>query len=212
MKRILALVVLIVAVALGASTDKAEALNPNQTRVVGVMNALYWDVDKFWGLRTYDPGIGYYNYASNGQNVQFNTECGLTNRNVGFQGFYCPGGHIYFDWAQQTQHLNSIGDGAVALWLAHEYAHHAEWSLNISWNQPYHELLADCFAGQYFRYGVNTSRKLNSNDYLEARTMLSRMAPTSASHGGAAQRVRAFTYGYNAAIGYTNCTSGWRNW
>jgi predicted metalloprotease len=214
MKRILAVVLLALSlsVALGFTAERAEALNPNQTTVVGTVNAVYWDIDKFWGLTTYDPAVGYYNYVSNGQVVHFNTICGPTSSNVGTQGFYCNGGHIQLDWTQQTGNLSTYGDGAVAFWLAHEYAHHAEWSLGISWTQPYHELLADCFAGQYFRYGVNTSRKLLYNDYLEARNQIWALATSSASHGGKLQRLRAFDYGYNSAIGYTNCTNGWRNW
>jgi predicted metalloprotease len=213
MKRIIALAVLVLtlAVALGGTTERAEALNPNQTSVTGVVNALYWDVDRFWGLSGYDPGVGYYNYAYNGGTYQYQTSCRHTSTAVGMQGFYCNGGHIYLDWNQQTGHLRSIGDGAVAVWLAHEYAHHAEWALRISWNAPYHELLADCFAGLYFRWGVYQSGKLNYNDYLEARTMLSRMAPSSPTHGGAASRVRAFDYGF-ARVGYTSCTSGWQYW
>lgn len=214
MKRIIALALMIVsvAVALGMTTERAEALNPNQTTVVGTVNAVYWDIDKFWGLPTYDPAVDYYNFWQNGAIVHFNTICGNTSGNVGTQGFYCNGGHIQLDRTQQTGNIARFGDGAVAFWLAHEYAHHAQWSLGISWPQPYHELLADCFAGQYFRYGVRTSGKLNYNDYLEARNQIWALAVSSPTHGGKAQRLRAFDFGYNSATGYQNCTNGWRNW
>lgn len=205
MKRILALLVLIVAVAMGATTEKAEALNPtNLTNPQAVVNALYWDLDKFWGLSGYDPGVGYYNYSQNGQVVHFSTSCVHTSYRVGSQGFYCNGGNIYFDWNQQVGNINRFGDGSVAFWLAHEYAHHAEYMLRVSWGAPYYELLADCFAGLYFRYGVYTSRKLNYNDYLEARNQIWTLAVSSPSHGGRSQRLAAFDYGFNS-VGYTSC-------
>ncbi len=205
------IVVLALATALGIGTPEAEALNPNQNTVQGVVNTLYWDLDTFWGKPAQKPGVGYYNYWGNGSIYHYATSCGNTSGYVDVQGFYCNGGHIHFDFTQQSGHLASIGDGAVALWLAHEYAHHAEWLRNINWPKPYHELLADCFAGLYFRYGVYTSGKLNYNDYLEARIMLSRTAATSPSHGGAARRLKAFDYGFQR-IGWTSCTAGWQAW
>jgi predicted metalloprotease len=211
-KRIVSLLILIVALAAASAlgAGKAQALNPNQTDVVNTVNIVYWDLDRFWGNPTRKPGVGYYDYWNNGQLVNYQTECGATSANIGVQGFYCPGGHIYFDYNQQSGHIANIGDGAVALWMAHEYGHSAQWLRNISWGEPYHELLADCFAGLYFRWGVYTSGKLVYNDYLEARTMLSRMA-TNASHGSPAQRMRAFDYGFNH-IGWTSCTAGWQYW
>ena len=214
MKRILALTLMAASLALvsGTTAKQAEALNPNQTTVLGVVNALYWDLDAFWGQPQRKPGVGYYNFWSNGQLVNYQTECGATQPNTGLQGFYCPGGHIYFDFIQQNGYLTSPGDGAIALWLAHEYAHHAEWFLGLDWTSapPYHELLADCFAGLYFRYGVYTSKNLNYNDYLEARAMLWRMG-TDTVHGTPARRLKAFDYGFGR-IGWRSCTNGWQNW
>jgi predicted metalloprotease len=214
MKRIAALGLMVasLAVMLGVTVGKADALNPNQTTVAGVVGNVYWDLNTFWGNPSQKPGVDYFNYWRNGQLVNYKTECFYTRDQVGTQGFYCDGGSIYFDYRQQVGNLTNIGDGAVALWIAHEYGHHAQWLRGIKWRSspPYEELLADCFAGLYFRYGVYTSGTLVYHDYLEARTMLSRLS-SSRSHGTPAQRVRAFDYGFNR-IGWRSCTSGWQAW
>jgi predicted metalloprotease len=206
----LALAVLSLAAVAAFGASEAKALNPTQTDVVTIVNTVYWDLDQFWGAPTQKPGVGYYDYVADGRLVNYQTECGSTANNIGYQGFYCAGGHIYLDYNQQRGHVANIGDGAVALWLAHEYGHSAEWLRSLNWPAPYHELLADCFAGLYFRWGVYSSGKLAYNDYLEARTMLSRMG-TDAAHGGPAQRLRAFDYGFNR-VGWTSCTAGWQYW
>jgi predicted metalloprotease len=203
----------------GALAGQARAVNATQT-VDGIVNVVYWDLDRFWaGLwpANQDPGIGYFNYVDgSGRTVQYHVPgCGWTTGYVGYQGFYCsatPNGEIHFDFAQQHAHLRGIGDGAVAMWLAHEYGHHAQRMLGYNWraSPPYHELLADCFAGLYFRWGVRTSGALAEGDYREARRMLS-YASYDRDHGTATQRLRAFDYGYRS-IGYRACVNGWRNW
>jgi predicted metalloprotease len=213
MKRILALGFLVVALAAvsGVSAGDAQALNPNQTTPSGVVNALYWDLDYFWGQPQREPGVGYYNYWANGQLVNYQASCDWTGDFIGSQGFYCPGTNIYFDWQQQSSNISTYGDGSTALWLAHEYGHHAQWTLGINWGQPYHELLADCFAGLYFRYGVNVSKKLVYNDYLEARNAIWRLSWNDPEHGTPDRRLKAFDYGFNR-VGYQSCTTGWQYW
>jgi predicted metalloprotease len=200
----------------GAFAGEAKAVAAPYS-VDGVIAVVNGDLEVFWRNlwpANRRPTIYYYNYVNQYNQVQeWNTGCGSTATAHGFQGFYCAttwNGEIFFDFSQQREQLMRVGDGATALWAAHEYAHHAERMLNISWPVPYHELLADCFAGLYFRYGVNVSRKLAYADYLEARTMLSQML-ADRDHGTPAQRIRAFDYGYSR-IGYTSCTNGWQNW
>lgn len=210
MKRILTATVMVVLVAFfgGFATSKADAVSAQQS-VKGIVDGVYWDLDTFWGSPQRKPGVGYYNHITNGQLVHYQTSCGPTRNNVGTQGFYCYGGDIHLDWTQQTGNLRNIGDGAVALWLAHEYGHHAEWVNRISLKAPYQELMADCFAGLYFRWGVYESGKLAYNDYLEARSALSRLG-SSSSHGTSAQRMRAFDFGFKN-IGWRSCYNGWQN-
>ncbi len=68
--------------------------------------------------------------------------------------------------------------------------------LGINWtgSKPYHELLADCFAGMYFRYGIWTSTWLNNyNDLAEARNQIRVLG--AHRHGAAQRRLNAFNYG-----------------
>ncbi len=214
--KLAAALIVVVLAAMGAFAGNAKAVAAPYS-VDGVINVVYLDLEVFWGglwQASRRPTLYYYNYVNQSNQVQeWNTGCGPTATQHGTQGFYCGvtfNGEIFFDFTQQREQLMRVGDGATALWMAHEYAHHAERMLGISWRAPYHELLADCFAGLYFRYGVNSSRKLVYADYLEARTMLSQMYADYA-HGTAAQRLRAFDYGYGR-IGYTSCTNGSAYW
>jgi len=206
---------------LATATVAGEAKAVSSTQSVdGIVNVVYADLDQFWaGLwpATRHPGVGYYNWVnSSGGTVEYpKTGCGSTADNHGTQGFYCPSsynGEIYFDFTQQRNNLIGIGDGAVALWTAHEYGHHAERMLGIDWTSaaPYHEQLADCFAGLYFRWGVYHSKRLVLADVNEARVMFSRLG-TDRDHGTPQQRLRAFDYGFNS-IGYKACVNGWKNW
>ena len=125
------------------------------------------------------------------------TPCGSTNTSHGTQGFYCPPSEgIHLDFIQQDSNVRRFGDGSTVFWMAHEYGHHVEKLLSINFRAPFHELLADCFAGMYFNRGVNTSRKLKYNDYLEARNQIWALSAGDADHGTPAQRLRAFDFGY----------------
>jgi len=208
MKRIITLVALIVGLStFGAvQTQDAKALNPEQTSVSNVVNSVYYDLVRFWGPRT-KPSINYYHAGG----ADWSTPCGWTGNSWGTQGFYCsPNSSIYLDFYQQAGNINSYRDGAVAFWLAHEFGHHIEMLLGINWTgyQPYHELLADCFAGMYFRYGVNSSRLLNYNDYaIDARNQIWALTYPDPAHGTREQRLRAFDFGYSQTT-YNGCIRG----
>ena len=183
--------------ALCLAPAQAHALTPEQAYVKPTIDLTYWDLDRFW-IPSRRPTVDYYNYYSGGRLIDVNAACGgSTADDHGTQGFYCDGGWIYIDYNQQAGNLARFGDGAVAFWLAHEYAHHVEWLLGINWTRsaPYHELLADCFAGMYFRYGTYTSRRLSGNDYQQARNQIWALSP-SALHGTRVQRLRAFDFGF----------------
>jgi len=204
--------------AVGAST--ASALNAPQTTVVGAVNHTYWDLNAFWkpllnykGYTYTKPGVGYYNFASNGTLIERQTDCGSSAGYHGSFGFYCRntgnlGGNIYFDYTQQLGVLNQFGDGAVALWMAHEFGHHMQRLLSVRAGQPNNELMADCFAGLYFRYGYSRSGKLSWADYEEARNQLWALG-SSPTHGTNQQRLGAFDYGFKTFL-LSSCLNAYR--
>jgi len=187
--------------AIGAST--ASALNPPQTTVVGAVNHTYWDLNAFWkpllnykGYGYHGTTVNYYNYSSSGAVVDYPTNCGSTAKSHGSFGFYCPPvSQIHLDFTQMDGVLRQYGDGAVAFWLAHETGHHIEKLMSIHRVAPNQELMADCFAGLYIRYGYSKSGKINYADYQEARNQLWALA-SSPSHGTNRQRLGAFDYGF----------------
>ena len=187
--------------AIGAST--ASAINPPQTTVVGAVNHTYWDLNAFWkplmnyyGYGYAGPTVNYYNYSGNGGVVDYPTSCGSTGGFHGSFGFYCPPvSQIHLDFTQLNGVIRQYGDGAVAFWLAHETGHHIEKLLGVNRVQPNQELMADCFAGLYVRYGYSKSGKLSYADYQEARNQIWALGP-SPSHGTKEQRLAAFDYGF----------------
>jgi len=195
--RVLTLILVAAAVlaATSALPDTARAINPTQTTATGVVNYEFRDLAAFWGGQ--QPGVRYYNYYANGQLVVYNTPCGSTLNNHGTQGFYCPPSRtIYLDHTQQQGNLNRFGDGAVGFWLAHEYGHHVGTIYSQTRANPNNELLADCFAGMYVRYGVTRSYRLFYNDYLEARKQIWALG-WDLTHGTPQQRLNAFDRGYS---------------
>jgi predicted metalloprotease len=207
MRRFAALLALVLTFAglAGFAANDAKALYPSeQTSVTNVVNIVYADLVEFWIPRT-NPTVAYYN---NGH-ADYWAQCSpaaWTGNYRGAEGFECNG-HIYLDYYQQVANLRAYGDGAVALWLAHEFGHHIEELLEIDWRSyaPYHELLADCFAGMYFRHGVvNANGALNYNDYrYDARNQIWALN-YSPSHGTREQRLRAFDFGYTQTT-YRGC-------
>lgn len=203
LRRFLVLVAVLAvgAVAFGAST--ASALNPPQTTVVGTVNHTYWDLQAFWkpllnyyGYSYSGPTVDYYNHVKNGVVVDYQTRCGSTATSHGSFGFYCPPvSQIHLDFTQLNGTLRNYGDGAVALWHAHEFGHHIEKLLSVRRGAPNFELMADCFAGLYFRYGYSKSGKILWADYQEARNQLWALG-SSPSHGTNRQRLGAFDFGF----------------
>jgi predicted metalloprotease len=207
-RRFLVLVALATLGVLATGVSTASALNPAQTTVVGTVNQTYWDLAAFWkpllnyyGYTYTNPGVAYYNFVSNGTVIEQPTNCGSSATQHGAFGFYCGNyaglvGNIFFDFTQQDGVLRQFGDGAVALWASHEFGHHIQKLLSVRRGAPNNELMADCFAGLYMRYGYSNSGKVFWADYQEARNQLWALGPDP-SHGTNAQRLGAFDYGFN---------------
>jgi len=203
-------VVVVAAVAAAVFAGEAKALNPEQTSVTTIVNTIYWDLDGYW-LPSTRAGVGYFDYWSNGSLVDYSTPCFATGTQHGTEGFYCPTNTaIYLDYNQQVNNVSRFGDGATAFWVAHEYGHHVEKMLGINWTAyaPYHELLADCFAGMYFHHAIYTSGKLNSGDYTEAWNQISALSWNDTAHGTPTQRHNAFAYGFRQETNRNLCING----
>jgi predicted metalloprotease len=153
--------------------------------------------------------VKYYDYYNSyGQLVDFSTPCNSTAGYHGSQGFYCTTNQtIYIDYNQQRDNIRTYGDGAVALWLDHEFGHHVQYLSRFSANAPYVELNADCIAGITFRSEITRTGNLNSGDYTEARNNIYR-AGGDGAHGTGTQRLNAFDYGYND-FGWPDCNRYW---
>ncbi len=206
--RLVALTAVVALVAVAAMTGNAKALNPNQTSVTTIVNTVYWDLDAYW-IPSRQAGVGYYDFYSNGVLVDYATPCDNTSATHGWEGFYCPTNEsIYFDYNQQVGNVSTFGDGSTAFWTSHEYGHHVEKLLNISFRAPYQELLADCFAGMYFHHGYYTSGKLNYGDYGEARNQIWALTGPDALHGTRDQRLRAFDFGFRQETNRNICING----
>lgn len=113
-------------------------------------------------------------------------------------GFYCPtDSSLALDWTDLWGAMTRFGDGAVAFWLAHEFAHHAQTvSRADDAGPPSYELEADCMAGVFFNYEVVARRYLDHWDAVEAWYQLNALG-NDPTHGTGQQRAAAFAYGYN---------------
>jgi predicted metalloprotease len=210
----LALLFAVLAIIAGAAlASNAHALNPERTSLTAVVNTVYWDLDRFW-IPSRRPGVAYFNYTdSSGRLVNRRTACNFggnrTTTTASDTTFFCNG-NIYFNYRTDQRLLGYWGDGQAAFTMAHEYGHHVEHLLGVSWNDPYHELLANCFAGMYFRHAIYTSAVLTAADYQEARAFLANIREESV-HGTRAQNLRSFGYGFQQT-NYHACLNGSRNW
>ena len=209
-RKLVLLAAISAALASAAFPGSAQALNPEQTSVTNIVNTVYWNLDAYW-RPSRQAGVAYYDYYYRGVLVDFATPCGNTSGYHGAEGFFCPTNEaIYFDFNQQANNVARFGDGSTAFWTAHEYGHHIEKLLGIDWRTyaPYHELLADCFAGMYFHHGVYTSRVLRYNDYLEARNQIWALGDGDQAHGTRIQRLDAFDFGFEQELSRDVCING----
>jgi len=188
----------------------AGAINPPQSTVVGTVNTLYWDIAYFtnyitayYGRAYTYPGIGY----SNSYYWNFGYGCELYESQV---GVLCANGSIYLNAPVLQSKINRLGDYAAGFWLAHEFGHHL--AAKIGWNPPNvrgRELLADCIAGVFTKYGYRTGR-LNGSDLWEGFWTLgdSEFYPYNGGQGYPTKADRRVWYQY----GYDNYDPGLCAW
>jgi predicted metalloprotease len=117
-----------------------------------------------WGL-TYRPAaqVVYYDY----QDQQGNTvwaSCGGQQLNQGIYGQYCSSDNtVYIDYGQNTGEMGKLGSYEAGALYAHEIGHNVQTQLNLTYQQPYSELQADCLSGMYTRWAVNNG-ELTADD------------------------------------------------
>ena len=176
------------------------------------------DLDAFW-IETFATGP--YRYASP-RVSRFDqaalTGCGATQ--PGTTGpFYCRSdGGVYLD-GPFLEALSTRGDFAVAVVIAHEWAHHVQGQLGLVGSlapdqigefYPIQlELMADCLAGVWM-LDADTRGLLAPGDVEEAMvvTLAAGDVPGTSpfdprAHGSSAERVDAFLTGYLSGI--TGC-------
>jgi predicted metalloprotease len=211
MKRIAALVILVVALTglAGVATTDAKALNPSRTTAAGVRDAVLSDLTTFWttAFRQWgwsylwrNTGVGFYHP---GPYTGYASACGSTSGTFYVNNAaYCTNDFsIYADQTWLQSLLNRYGDGGPAMILAHEFGHHVGHLQGrfLGKDARERELNADCLAGMYFRWGVQYSGVLNYNDYLEARNLVwYELGSDPAGHGTSQVRLAWFDYGFSA--------------
>lgn len=141
------------------------------------------------------------------------SSCGGTDAAVG--PHYCPTDEtIYLDETffeeLRTRFGGSTGDVAQAYVIAHEVGHHVQTLLGVEKESVSQELMADCLAGMW-AYSIRGAGVLEPGEIKEALDAASAVgddniqkrttgyvSPESWTHGSSAQRVRAFTTGYES--------------
>src|SRR3954452_4961291 len=192
----------------GLSADRAAAMTPAQSTESGVVNLLggwqasYYtgSIEDFWRRTLPAWGYGYskptIRYYGDGSGGYYSTTCGATAPWRGENGFYCKlDNTIYLDYWGQQGLLNRLGDHGAGGFLAHEWGHRAQTSMNTLTGDFRQEYNADCLAGLYTHYGYATGR-LSGNDLWEFNAWLTGQ-PNSTSHGTGANRAAWYQYGYN---------------
>ena len=178
----------------------ANALASPQTTSQGTVGYLMGDVNNFWatnfrswGWSAYymQPRVYYYNSTI--------TACGFSmspNNSFACDRPYLGQIYIGTGWTQGL--LNSYGDYAPGVILAHEWGH--EIMFMVGWKSASgtlgRELFADCLAGMYTRYGLTVTHRLDNSDYWEGYNTLAAIAGTD--HGTPKQRTDWYAYGYSS--------------
>jgi uncharacterized protein len=144
--------------------------------------------------------------------AEFRTGCGRISAEVG--PFYCPPDHkIYLpEWFMDYE-LETVGDFAVVVILAHEWGHaiQSQWEGVRDEFSILTELQADCFAGAYTRHAADFSENvtLSEGDLQEGVVALYFAGDLSTdwfdetAHGDSQQRLTMFLTGFQD--GYASC-------
>lgn len=162
------------------------------------------DVAGFWQNQFNDAG---YQFVPGGEGIYANqpvtTGCGQAGFDQG--AFYCSKDTtLYLPVPWFEQFINTSGDTADAIVVAHENGHHIQDLLGLLGNRRSKdiELQADCLAGNWAA-SVYQRGLLESGDIEEAFSIINQAGdppgtPEQVAHGSAQERMSAFNAGYNS--------------
>lgn len=171
------------------------------------------DIDAFWQAQfefediLYDPPINFEAY-----DTEIETACGPALLN---NAFYCSADHsIYYDAAFLEDQLETNGDFAPVLIIAHEWGHLVQSLLGILGDEELltiqTELQADCLAGVWAA-DANEREMLQEGDFDEGIIALFNVGDTRdtpffdpSAHGTSGQRIDSFKDGFE--LGLDACT------
>lgn len=167
------------------------------------------DVDSFWEQQfegdtiQYDPPVNFKAYTS-----EIDTACGRALLN---NAFYCSADHsIYYDENFLKGELDTNGDFAPVLIIAHEWGHLVQSLVGILQDESLYtiqlELQADCLAGVWAA-DADERGLLDEGDFEEGIVALFRVRDPKGTpfydpqaHGTAGERIDAFNNGYDFGL------------
>ncbi len=160
-------------------------------------------INDYWAAEFTAARVAYYPPTEFGWYIQpISTACGPAEPN---NAQYCALDHtITYDLNFFHALWQRYGDFAPVTVLAHEWGHLVQAHLNLLAN-PYRELMADCFAGNYANYAEQIG-VLEPGDLEEAADILfvggDPNLPwfTPGTHGRPEERVQAFQIGLSGDI------------
>lgn len=201
------LLALVSAAVVAAAAAPAQALNPEQHRPDGVVNAMTPSLNAFWSQKLasigkpYAAPTGVHWYTTPTQSL-----CGLLQPG---NSYFCGVGsdrRLFLDWAWHWSLVEQSGDYSSGFVFAHEWGHHVQDQLGwMQWatDRGYYagkELQADCYAGIYTRHAYNVGL-VNQGDYDEALAWLAKFGDEfhwdhPYAHGQPWLRQTSFEYGF----------------
>ncbi|MEO8538541.1 MAG: neutral zinc metallopeptidase [bacterium] len=167
------------------------------------------DIDTFWQNEfdidgvVYDGPIKFEPYTT-----EIETDCGRASLN---NAFYCSADHsIYYDSNFLTEQLNSNGDFAPVLIVAHEWGHLVQSLVGILQDDTLYsiqvELQADCLAGVWAA-DADSRGLMEQGDFNEAIVALFNVGDPRGTqffdpqaHGRAGDRINSFQDGFEGGI------------
>ncbi len=167
------------------------------------------DIDAFWQGQfdfegeIYDPPIKFQAYTK-----EIETECGAASLD---NAFYCSADHsIYYDSNFLKAQLDTNGDFAPVLIVAHEWGHLVQSLLGILQDDTLYsiqiELQADCLAGVWAA-DADARSLLDEGDLEEGIVALFRVRDPKGTnffdpqaHGTAGERIDAFNDGFDFGL------------
>jgi len=207
--------------ALPVAATPAAAAEPAPTMDV-FLEAQLLDVHEYWSR--FQSSVGgpatSVNYVFPGPGSSVATSCGPSGND---SMFYCPPADdlVVFSqdlavrlWTGQysvnhDNHAGKVaGDFAVALMVAHEYAHNVQQEVGLLPQPAVYkvintELHADCWAGVWMNDSFYAG-ELQGTDVEEAVATMERLGDYQftdpGTHGTPQQRAQAFLYGYDSGV------------